>query len=127
MHPPPPLTPSSSSLFQQGHHFNLLSYVRRKFDSTQMTSDHRPQPDGTYGTRIELAGLLESSYHAVFTDRNNMLLCTKDSHSVLKTLTPFKSAGWRLHRGYDPAIEREVRPPACAAWRQIPLALFQTV
>lgn len=84
----------------------------RKFDSTQMTSDHKPQPDGSYGTRIELAGLLDSSYYAIFTDRNNMVLCTKDSHSVLKTLTPFKSAGARLHRGYDPAIERDVRLPA---------------
>lgn len=82
----------------------------RKFDSTQITSDHRQQPDGIYGTRIELGGLLESSYHAIFTDRNNMIMCAKDSHSVLKNLVPFKAAGARLHRGYDPMIERDVRP-----------------
>eukprot|EP00892_Ulva_mutabilis_P006366 jgi/Ulvmu1/4100/UM019_0079.1 len=83
------------------------AWQHKKFDSTQMTSDHRPQADGMYGTRIELGGMLESSYYAVFTDRNNMFMCAKDSQSVLKNLIPFKATGARLLRGYDPLVERD--------------------
>ena len=77
---------------------NTTRFACRAFDATQ-SSTHEKQPEGVYGTRIELSDVLRRPAYAIMCSRDKMYLCKKKGR-----------LGDPLYRGYHPSGDTEVRP-----------------